>query len=139
MNIVQEIEARLLPALERAANEITTEFPDIKAQVYSMPMGSLTDLEGHSLFLSCLFTTISVSQPNEVLLHIGLRDLVSEPLLQAQVTWGYPGVVEFELFHKPVRATPTMLHTLVADLPYLVSALKTVLRRGHPERRGKKG
>src|SRR5439155_2697312 len=67
-NVVEELEKRLLPALQKAADEISRQFPRVKATTWSSPVGSLTDYQGHDLGIDCLFMDATPDQTDNVAL-----------------------------------------------------------------------
>jgi hypothetical protein len=133
-NVVQELEKRFLPDLQKVAEEIAEQFPRVKATVWSSPVGSLTDYQGHDLGIDCLLTDTRPEQTDNVALIIGIGHLTTTPLIdQAGICWGAPSAhVEAELFLDPIEVTAETLQELEARLPLLYDALQTAVRRGHP-------
>jgi hypothetical protein len=133
-NVVQELEKRLLPSLQKVAEEISKQFPRVKASVWSSPVGSLTDLQGHDLGIDCLITDAGPDETDSVALSVGVRKLTTTPLIdQAGVCWGASsGQVEAELYPDPIEVTDESLQELEAQLPFLYDALKRAVKRGHP-------
>jgi len=133
-NVVQELENRFLSGLQGVAKEIAEQFPGVKAIVWSSPVGSLTDYQGHDLGIDCLLTAAGPDQPDNVALIIGVRHLTTTPLIdRAGVGWGDPSVrVEAELFPEPMEVTTEALQEIETRLPLLYDALKRAVRRGRP-------
>lgn len=133
MDIVPELEKLLLPGFKKVAAEITEQFPDVKATVWSGSLGSATDSPGHHLGIDCLLTQADRAQADNLALYVGVYGLRTTPALEAEVCWGHPsGHIEAELFPDPVEITPETLEELEAGLPRLYEALKAAVSRGHP-------
>src|SRR5262249_26648601 len=97
--VVEELEKRLLPGIRKVGEQITEEFPRVKATVWSSPVGSEADCQGHDLGIDCLLTDAGLDQTDNIALIIGVGCLTTTPLIDADVCWGHPsGWVEAELF-----------------------------------------
>ncbi len=133
-SIVQELEQRLLPGLQKVAGEISKQFPKVKANVWSSPVGSLTDLHGHDLGIDCLLTEAGPDETDTVALSVTVRHLSTTPLIdQASVCWGAPSAhAEAELYPDPIEVTEDSLQELESRSPLLYDILKRALKRGHP-------
>ena len=88
MNTVQDAERRFLPALRTIAAQINVRFPNVKATVWSNPVGSLTRFQGHALGVDCFVTDARSDQPDNVALEIAFRNLTDRPYVDADVCWG---------------------------------------------------
>jgi hypothetical protein len=131
--VIKELEDRLLPKLRKFAEEISEQFPTVKATVWSAPVGSLTDYQCHDLGIDCLLSDVGPDETDDVALSIGVKHRATTPLLEAGVYWGAPsGHVEIELFPDPIEATAETIQELEAGLPLLYDAIKTAVRRGQP-------
>jgi hypothetical protein len=133
MNIIEEIEERLLPGLRKVAQQITEQFPRVKATVWSSPVGSETEFQGYDIGIDCLLTDAKLDQSDNIALVIGIRHLSTTPLIDADVCWGHPsGWVEAELFPDPLEVTPEILQEVETRLPVLYEGLRRAVIRGHP-------
>src|SRR5216683_445363 len=110
-NVVQELENRFLPGLQKVAEEISKQFPRVRATVWSSPVGSLTHYQGHDLGIACLLSDARPDQTDNVALIIGVRHLTTTPLIdKAAVGWGAPSAhVEAELFPDSMEVTAETL------------------------------
>jgi hypothetical protein len=132
-NLVQDLESRLLPGLQRVAQEITQQFPRVKAMVWSASVGSRTDYQGHDLGIDCLLTDARQDQTDNLALVIGIAHVTTVPSIEASVCWGAPsGRTEAELFPASTEVTPEIVHELEERLPLLYEALREAVGRGHP-------
>ncbi len=133
--IVQDLESRFLKRLNDHAEAIRGEFPNVEAEVWSSPVGSLTDYLGHDIGIECSIADVPLNRPNNVALIIGVMHLTTEPkLCDASVGWGHPsGAVEAELpglDEAPYNKTTVAI--IEERLDELVAALRAALRRGMP-------
>ena len=141
MDVAKELESRLMPMLEVAASTLRSEFPTANIRTESHPVGSLTDLQGHYVAISCLLvepdsrvTEMKRTQPDLVDLVIGVQHLTTEPeLSELYVCWGHPsGHIELELLHAPIPINEAAWGRAVDSVAPLVDALRTAIRRGQP-------
>lgn len=133
MDLVHELERRVLPSFHDLAARLNGEIPRVVAQVYSHPVGSRTDFQGHALGVECRLLDTPAGRPDNVALEVGLRHLTSDAKLDASVCWGDPsGHAEAELLPTPIAATEAASDELLAALPRLAAALREALRRGQP-------
>jgi hypothetical protein len=133
MAVVQDAEQRFFPSLHALAAEINERFQNVRATVWSYPVGSLTEFQGHSLGVDCVITDARSDQPDNIALEIGFRRLTTSPYLDAGVCWGHPsGYSEADAFPDPVALTEDGLATVEAALPHLAAALVEALVRGQP-------
>jgi hypothetical protein len=131
--VVRELERRFLPALRAAEAEINATFPEVRAGVWSQPIGQATDSPGHVIALSCFFPAAPADQPDEVTLELCVGGVGGpEPSLEADVIWSYPGQLEADLFPGKVPLSEQVLQRVEAELPRLVEVLQTAVRRGRP-------
>jgi hypothetical protein len=136
-NLVQELESRFLPGFRKIAREISELFPRVKTTVWSSPVGSRTDYQGHDLGIDCLLTDAQPDQTDNLALVIGVAHVSSVPSMEASVCWGAPsGRVEAELFPDITEVTPETVQELEERLPFLYEALKRAVERGHPPDEG---
>jgi hypothetical protein len=132
-NVVENLEKRILPGLQRMAQEICEQFPRVKASVWSSAVGSRTDYQGYDLGIDCVLTDARPEQTDNVALVIEIRHVTTMPSMEASVCWGDPsGRVEAELFPDCMEVTPETIQELQDRLPLLYDALRRALERGHP-------
>jgi hypothetical protein len=130
---VRDWERRFLPALRAAEAEINAGSTGVRAGVWSQPCGQATDSPGHVIALSCLLPGAPSEQADEVTLELcfsGIRR--PEPTVEAHVVWDYPGQLEADLFPVAVAVSEDALQRIEAELPRLLEALQTALRKGRP-------
>jgi len=137
MSIITELEQRFNPHFRRMAEEIVTEFPKVHTNVWSYPIGALTDYRGHGLGVECSIPTDITEPANQaqmefVALMIYLKHLDREPRIDmVMVSWGN-GLVEAKLSPESVEITETNLAEIEKHLPELFGVLKSAVARGHP-------
>ncbi len=134
MSIVEEIESRFLPRFKEAVAALEAEFPHVKLNTWSGPVGSLTEYQGHNMGIDCLLPDAPEDQPDNIALSIGMMHLTTTPkLCNADVCWGAPNaVLEMDLLKEPVPYSPAAVRSVDEQLPELIEALRVALRRGHP-------
>ena len=134
MNVIQELESRFLPTLQRITSEIEIEFPQIRLYVWSTPIGFSTAYQGHSLGIECILPDISPDLPDNLALIISVKHLTTMPQIDAVgVCWGHPtGYVEIELFPDGCIYSNTALDKIERGLPKLLEQLRVALKRGQP-------
>ena len=127
--IVEVLEERLLGRLEEAATRLTRQYPRLKIQTWSAPVGSLTAYQGHDLGIDCLDPAARESEPGSVALTIGVRHLTSEPMLcTADVCWAQGGPSGgLDLLPEPVAWSLEALRSVEARLPELIESLEREL------------
>ena len=132
--VVQELEMKFLPYLVRMVDEISRDFLNVKANLYSNPVGTRTDYQGHSIGIDCLLLDANPDQVDNIDLGISVRHLNTDPEIErADVCWGHPsGSIEAELFQAPVAYNKGMINRLEERLPELYQALRKALERGQP-------
>jgi hypothetical protein len=131
--LVRALERRFLPALRDAAAEINAGVPGARAGVWSQPLGQATDSPSHVIALSCLLPDAPPGQPDEVTLELCFGGVTGPaPTVEADVVWGHPGHLEADLFPRPVPLTEEALRIVEGELPRLVEALGSAVRRGRP-------
>src|SRR5262245_1563346 len=98
LDIVNRLDEVLLPAFKQVAAVITAELPNVKAGVYSCPVGSNTRSPSHIWAIDCLVPQTNPELPDNVSLVISVLSLLSEPTIDGDVSWGDPvGVIETEI------------------------------------------
>src|SRR5712691_4669160 len=109
-DIVQELEKRLLADLQKLAAEISSQFPGVRATVWSSPIGTRTDFHSFDIGIDCLLSAVELEQADGLALSVQVRDLASLPSINADVCWGHPsGKIEAELFPSPMNVSPQIL------------------------------
>ena len=133
-DIIQDIEKRFLPHIERMAEEIPQEFPLVKTNVWSWSVGSSTTFQGHDIGLECFLPEVSPDQTNIVMLIIETMHLTTVPKITAvDVCWN-DGSLEEELFSQPVGITEKVFKKIELGLPRMYNCLKESIRRGYPSK-----
>jgi hypothetical protein len=137
MSVAQDAETRFLPALHIIAAEINRRFKNVRADIWSGPVGSLTEFQGHGLGVDCLIYDAPADQPDNIALIIGYEYLATSPKVNADVCWGHPsGHVEADVFATPLELNEAALAGIEAALPRLSAALIAALEQGHPPAEG---
>lgn len=130
--IVEELERRFLPQLCAVAEQLSREFPAVRISTWSLPVGSATSYQGHSLGIDCLFPDAPTDDADNVSLSIGVMHLTTEPkLCDAGVCWGAgasEGCLDVELIDSPIPYSVPALEQIEAGLPRLHEALTSALR-----------
>ena len=134
MNVTQELESRFLLSLHRIKSEIEVESPQIRATVRSIPIGSLTEYQGHSVGIECILPAVASDMPDNLALIITVKHLTTVPQIDsAGVYWGHPaGYVEVELFPDSIVFSHAALDEIESSLPKLLEHLKVAIKRGRP-------
>jgi hypothetical protein len=132
-----ELENRFLPVFRKMATEISAEFPRVHTNVWSYPVGALTDYQGHGLGVECSIPTnlaepVDQAQMEFVALMINLKHLSTQPEIDSVlVSWG-SGQVEEKMTPQSGEINIARLVEVDKGLPELFEVLKTAIRRGHP-------
>ena len=135
MDPVSQLRASLLPILRAWEQELRTEYPDVTTNVYDLPVGALTDWQGHAIGIECLFKNVpSAEWPDNLALSVSLKHLHKTPSIDsADVVWGHPGgYIEASVFPASVEFSTDRVVELIKRLPELFIALKQAIRRGRP-------
>jgi hypothetical protein len=130
--IVEELERRFLSALRSKADQLRREFPSIRINTWSSPVGCATSYQGHNLGIDCLFPKAPSDRPDNVALSIGVMHLTTQPkLCDAAVCWGAgpsEGCHNLDLIESPIPYSTAALDQIEAGLPALYEALMAALR-----------
>lgn len=70
LELIHQIEQRMLPELNRISNGLEAEFPEYEFRVFSNSGGDLTQNPWHVMGVSCLFHKAWDNLPNEVMIQI---------------------------------------------------------------------
>ncbi|MCP3143012.1 hypothetical protein [Pyxidicoccus xibeiensis] len=134
MDPVSVLRSRLLPVLERWAEELALAHPEMQVKTWDWTVGTLTDWQGHDFGIDCLLPGRPPDESDSVALSVAFKHLDRAPLIHsADVVWGHPsGQCEAELYAEPVEFSDAQVERLMARLPGLLTALKVALDRGHP-------
>ena len=133
MNVVQDAERRFLPAMHALAAQINQRFEHVRAGIWSSPLGSLTEFQGHDLGVDCVIRDVPADHPGSIALQLVFCHLTYSPKVEAFVCWGYPsGYVDAEVCAAPVELSEATMATIEAAFPQLSAALLAALERGHP-------
>jgi hypothetical protein len=132
---VDRIGERVLPLLDAIAAELAREHPDVKVHVWSQPVGSLTELQGHDFGVECLFHDRPLDESDNVALTIDIAYLTTHPKLTGlDVCWGHPsGKLELHILAEPIVLDDAAIDRIVAEIPRLASVLKSAVARGRPK------
>ena len=131
--IVQGLEKRFLPIIKRMAKEISNEFPHVKTNILSFPIGSSTTYQGYTIGIECLLPKNSSNQTDNIALTIETMHLTTFPKVTVDVCWG-DGKLEEELFSGPIEIAEDVFKEIEADLPRMYNRLKESIRRGYPSK-----
>lgn len=138
--LIEEIERSFLPQIQALALELQKRYLSLRFNVWHAPEGSLTDYQGYSLGVECVFPAAPASSPNNVALSIGMCHLDATPLLMADVVWGHPSGESEGAFPERQQsinvwseATPEILHELDRTFPELIQAFETAVHRAAPQ------
>jgi hypothetical protein len=137
MSTQTQLEDRFLPVFRKMASEISAEFPRVHTNVWSYPVGALTDYQGHGLGVECSIPTNPVDPADQVQLEnvalmINLKHLSTQPEIDSvMVSWG-SGQVEAKLVSDSGEINENVLVEIENDLPKLYEVLKSAVARGHP-------
>jgi hypothetical protein len=130
--VVAEMEGRFLPRLAEVGREIERDYPKVHARLWSAPVGSLTEYQGHVIGLECWLAETPAGRPDSVGLEIGVRHLTTAPeLAEAYVAWA-EGRCEIDLLASPVPYSLAAIAALEGKLGDLVGALRGAVGRGEP-------
>ena len=142
--LVAKLEERLLPEFRKIADRINRTIPNVSAQVEAHEVGSLTEYQGFSFGLSCLFKADILYESDEVAdnvaLAVTLSYLTTTPKIDAYVCWGHPsGYAEADFPHNAesflnnsLTVSDEVLEDLYKNLPRLYEALFKALKRRKP-------
>jgi hypothetical protein len=137
MSTLTDFESRFLPVFRNMATELSAEFPRVHANVWSYPVGALTDYQGHGLGVECSIPTNPMDpaeqvQLENVALMINLKHLSTQPEVDSvTVSWG-SGQVEARLVFDDEEISEKLIVEIENGLPKLFDVLKSAVTRGHP-------
>jgi hypothetical protein len=130
--IVQELERRLFPQLNRMKEQIVQEFPDVKVNIWSHSIGLKTNHQGHGISIECFIPNVMQGQMDSVSLAIDFQHLTTLPeLVSADVCWGN-GYIEAELINEPIELDEAVYESLDEGLQGLFNDLRLAIERGFP-------
>jgi hypothetical protein len=137
--LVEQIERLFLPEVQGVASEMRDRYSSLQFNVWHSPEGSLTDYQGYSLGIECVFPRAAANTSNNVALSVAVCHLASIPKLMADVVWGHPsGEVEAAFpdnrhsINEWPEATPEAVQELNKVLPKLIQAFQTAVWRAAP-------
>lgn len=142
--LVAKLEEKLLPEFRKIADRINQTIPNVFANLESHEVGSLTEYQGYSFCISCLFKADILYEADEVAdnvaLVVGLCYLTTIPKIYANVCWGHPsGYSESDFpdyvegsLNNSVVVSDEVLEDLYRNLPRLYGALFKALKRRKP-------
>jgi len=133
-SIVESLEATLIPTFEKLAERLN-EVTGVRATVFSLSVGHLTDYQGHTMGVSCLLWEPK-EEEDTVALSVDLAYLTTSPRVSAIVCWGHPsGKIEAEWRENSARSielSDEALEELVESIPRLCDSLIEAVRSGAP-------
>ena len=137
--LVEQIERLLLPQMRGVASEMRNIYSNLQFNLWNAPEGTLTEWQGYSLGIECVFPRDAEKLSNNVSLGIDLCHLTSVPKLAADVVWGHPsGDVEASFpegrasMHQWPEATPETFEELRKALPKFIQAFENAVQRARP-------
>jgi len=142
--LIAKLEEKLLPEFEKVKDRINQTIPNVIANVESHEVGSLTEYQGYSFCISCLFKADILYTADEVAdnvaLVVTLCYLTTTPEIFAYVCWGHPSgysEADFPKYaegysQKSLPVSDKVLEELYKDLPRLYGALFKALKRRKP-------
>lgn len=131
--VVENLERELLTPFREMAENLSSQFPQLKANVHSQSVGSPTEYSGHQIVIDCLLADAPGDRPDNVALSVSLYQLAANPKINADVCWGHPsGYVEAEFSPEPLEVSDKVLNDLRAALTRLCESLSKAIRRGRP-------
>jgi hypothetical protein len=129
MQLIHQLEQRLLPELNRISSGLEVEFPEYEFSVFSNSGGDLTPNPWHVMGVSCLLHKDWDNLPNDVMIQITAFSLKSTPELEAGIVWDDTLETEYQLFATPAPASNETLEKIGRALPDLAEELKKVIRK----------
>ncbi len=124
--VVAMLEAKLLPAFENLAQQITNDFPLVMARA-----DSRRSSDNAFICVHCILKNASFPENDNVSLCIHLTSLHTEPQITAHVVWGN-SQVEAEFHYDWLVVSDRVIRHLEKDLPRLYDALIEAVRRKEP-------
>jgi hypothetical protein len=135
MDLLKELEDRLMPAFREVSFQITAELPSVKAIVRAFLAGTNTNRPCQCWSIECLIPQPAAELPDNVALVVSVEQLNTNPMIAADVCWGSPiGFVEAEALPEPIPFDAEGANAVESRLSALYEALKEALRRGRPPR-----
>jgi hypothetical protein len=137
MSTLTDFEGRFLPVFRNMATELSAEFPRAHTNVWSYPVGALTDYQGHGLGVECSIPTNPMDPAEQVQLEtvalmINLKHLSTQPEVDSlTVSWG-SGQVEAKSVFDGAEINEKLMVEIENGLPKLFDLLKSAVARGHP-------
>lgn len=132
MDIVQNLERRLMPRFRAIRDELCVHFPNAEHRVYSNSGGDLTPRPWHVMGVTCSLHRDSDRPPHEVMIQVVVLSLKSQPKIEAVVMWDYIMTSVHDLFPRRVPVSDEAVADVEKALPDLVEVLKQEVRRGTP-------
>jgi len=128
--LVEQIERLFLPEVQGVASEMRDRYWSLQFNVWHAPEGALTEYQGYSLGIECVFPRVV---PNNVALQVEVCHLATTPKLMADVVWGHPsGEVEAAFSQNRPEATSETVQELHRAFPTLLQAFRIAVRRATP-------
>jgi hypothetical protein len=139
-SLIATLKEKLLPEFKEITNQINRTIPNVSAKTYGSSSGSLTEYQGYSFFIDCIFTGDIMSETDNVCLTVELCHITTSPRISADVGWGHPsGYIEAEFYEwhgsfteNGLKVSDKVLEDLYKILPQLYEALFEALKRRKP-------
>ncbi|MEP7038359.1 MAG: hypothetical protein ABI891_08450, partial [Acidobacteriota bacterium] len=80
-------------------------------------------------YVSCLLNKREYEGADDVALGIHVYDWNDDFTIDADICWGHPGRLEYEIFEKPVNVTEENLNIIKERLPIMVLKLRNALKK----------
>lgn len=128
VNAVERLEGKTLKRLQDFATHLRMIFPAVKVYVYSLPVGTLTDWQGHDVCIDCVLPDVPDDQPDNIVLSVSVFHLTTVPMLSADVVWGNGTLVD-EMTEHPIPFTDAALSELERVLPRLTQSIELAISR----------
>ena len=120
---VSEMNTRFMPVLTHMAEQLAQDFPGMKVNLYSNPVGTKTDWQGHDWGIDCCFPNASEQTQDNTYLSVEAGHLTTKPIINASVGWP----VEKQVFPEYQNADDDTFEKILQELPRLFEALKLSL------------
>lgn len=130
MEVVEELEASLIPDFESICQNLANKYNEYKFRVFSNSGGDATPHPWHVFGVECMLHENWEDQPNTVSLHVDALSLKTTPEIWAGVVWEYSKEpAEYSLFQHPVLFSEKTLEVIKRALPDLVGSLENAIKK----------
>jgi hypothetical protein len=139
VDLREHLESEYLPRLQSLRAVLAERYPEFRFDVQSAAVGSLTDYQGHVIYLECTFVGRPHDKSDNVAFMIRVCHLDRRPRLMADVAWGAPESWTEESLdpnwttnEEWPQADADTLRRLAHDFQRLLEAFKRAVARGTP-------